>query len=500
MVSVIARALKPHTGVSPGSAHDVILPKTMRLPSALVAIGALVASPLGAQGPVRPPSTDVLRDLNTAIGALTTTVTPSVVQILVSGYRPVDEASGGETGLVIGRQRTVGSGAIIDADGYIVTNAHVVSGAEQVRVVLPTVTAGVGPLQSLASASGTTVPARIVGVAQDIDLALLKVDAQNLRPLRFANYDEIRQGELVFAFGSPEGLRNSVTMGVVSSTARQIDPDSSSVYVQTDAPINPGNSGGPLVNVKGELVGLNTFILSGSGGSQGLGFAIPSIVIVSAVPQLRKYGHLHRGLVGINVQAITPPLADGLELPRTSGVIVSDVMASSPADLAGVQVKDIITIVNGLPVDSVPGLTLALSTRKAGDTVTLGLVRGDQTLTVSMAVVERPHEIDELTAFADPDKNAVRKLGIIGVDLDEATMRLLPELRIQSGVLVTARRLESDADSPLMAGDVIHTLNTFTVRSLDGLRVLLDGLKSNSQIVLQIERDHRLMFVTIVVY
>ena len=473
---------------------------TMLPRCAWVVVCAAVASPLAAQAPVRPPSVNVLRDLNSAIETLTTTVAPSVVQVLVTGYRRVDNAGHGETGLVIGRQHSVGSGAIIDADGYIITNAHVVAGAQQVRVVLMGVAAGAGPLQSLASASGTTVPARIVGVAQDIDLALLKIDVPGLRALSFANYDEVRQGELVFAFGSPEGLRNSVTMGVVSSAARQIDPDSSSVFVQTDAPINPGNSGGPLVNVKGELVGLSTFILSESGGSQGLGFAIPSIVITSAIPQLRKYGHLHRGVVGISVQAITPQLAEGLALPRTSGVIVSDVVPDSPADVAGVQVRDIITTANDRLVDSVPVLTLTLSTRKAGDAVTLGLLRGAQAINVSLPVVERPHEIDELGDLADPDKNAVLKLGVIGADLDEATTKLLPDLRIASGVLVTARRLELDTDSPLMAGDVIHAVNTITVRSLDALRVLLDGLKPNSEIVLQIERDHRLMFVTTVIY
>ena len=153
-----------------------------------------------------------------------------------------------------------------------------------------------GPVRSLATEASQTVDARIVGTANDIDLALLKVDVTGLRALPLADYDAIRQGEIVFAFGSPEGLRNSVTMGVVSSVARQPDPDSPTIYIQTDAPINPGNSGGPLVNVDGELVGLNTLILTESGGSQGLGFAIPSAIVASAYPQLQKYGHLHRGL------------------------------------------------------------------------------------------------------------------------------------------------------------------------------------------------------------
>ena len=267
----------------------------------------------------------------------------SVVQVLVTGYGPVDEDQrNGETGLVIGRQRSIGSGAIIDSDGYIVTNAHVVAGARHVQVVLHRDAGATGPVRSLAGEASQTVDARIVGVASDIDLALLKVDVTGLRALPLADYDAIRQGEIVFAFGSPEGLRNSVTMGVVSSVARQPDPDSPTIYIQTDAPINPGNSGGPLVNVDGELVGLNTFILTESGGSQGLGFAIPSAVVASAYPQLRKFGHLHRGLIGLSTQAITPTLAAALGLSRTSGVLVSDVEPESAAEAAGVAVGDVV--------------------------------------------------------------------------------------------------------------------------------------------------------------
>src|SRR6202040_2077566 len=154
-------------------------------------------------------------------------------------------------------------------------------------------------------------------------------------------YDAVHQGELVFAFGSPEGLRNSVTMGIVSSTARQPDPDNPMVYVQTDAPTTHGNSGGPLVNVKGELVGINTFILSDSGGSQGLGFAIPSALVQMAYPKLRKYGHLHRGEIGILMQTITPTLATGLGLSQTWGALVSDVQPETPAAVAGLRVQDV---------------------------------------------------------------------------------------------------------------------------------------------------------------
>src|SRR5205823_10427374 len=160
-----------------------------------------------------------------------------------------------------------------------------------------------------------TVEARIIGSDPEIDLALLKIEVKGLQTLPIGDYSKLRQGEVVFAFGSPEGLQDSVTMGVVSAAARQPDPDSPMVFIQTDAPINPGSSGGPLVNVDGELVGINTFILTEGGGNEGLGFAIPSATIAFAYPQLRKYGHVHRGETGLALQAITPGLAAGLKLP-----------------------------------------------------------------------------------------------------------------------------------------------------------------------------------------
>jgi serine protease Do len=468
----------------------------------MCAAGVLMASPASAQRAVRPASTTLLRDLSASVEDLTSRVSPSVVQVLVTGFGPVDERShGGETGLVIGRQRSIGSGAIIDSDGYIITNAHVVAGAQHIQVVLHHDATTTEPVRSLLVDASQTVDARVVGTASDIDLALLKVDVTGLRALRFANYDAIRQGELVFAFGSPEGLRNSVTMGLVSSVARQVDPDSPTIYIQTDAPINPGNSGGPLVNVDGELVGLNTLILTDSGGSQGLGFAIPSAIVASAYPQLRKYGHLHRGIIGFSMQTITPALAAGLGLPRTSGVMVSDVVPDSAGEMAGLGIRDVLTSVNGKPVESVPMLSLELSRYAAGDTVALGLLRGTETVTVNVTVMERPHPIDELADLADPEKGSVAKLGIIGIDVTGTAAALLPGLRISSGVLVMARsQASSGNDVPLVAGDVIHAVNSYAVRSVDVLRALVEEATANSELVLQIERNGQLLFVTCQIY
>src|SRR5450755_1500557 len=240
-------------------------------------------------------SDDTLHKLNESVDALIRKVSPSVVQILVTGYGTVEE-SHGNTGVVIGRQRAIGSGFVIDPAGYIITNAHVVSGAQVVQVVLPSGNPD-GSLQALLSTKTNIVPARVVGVSREIDLALLKVENVKLEALPIASYRNLHQGEVVLAFGSPQGLRNTVTLGVISSVARQTDPDSPMVYIQTDAPINPGNSGGPLVNVDGAVIGVNTFILSQSGGNEGLGFAIPSSVVSVAYQQLRKFGHLHRAQI-----------------------------------------------------------------------------------------------------------------------------------------------------------------------------------------------------------
>jgi serine protease Do len=468
----------------------------------LWAAGLLMAPPLFAQTAKRQPAANFLRDLSASVEELTTRVSVSVVQVLVTGYGPVDErTASGDAGVVIGRQRSIGSGAIIDPDGYIITNAHVVAGARHVQIVLHRDTSAAGPVSSLGVESSQTVDARIVGTASDIDLAVLKIEVTGLPALPLANYDAIRQGELVFAFGSPEGLRNSVTMGVVSSVARQPNADSPTVYIQTDAPINPGNSGGPLVNADGEIVGVNTFILSESGGSQGLGFAIPSAIVASAYPQLRKYGHLHRGLMGFSMQAITPSLATALGLARSSGVMVSDVVPDSPAEEAGLGIKDVITTVNGKAVESVPMISLELSRYAAGETVPLRVLRGTEAVSVNITVGERPHPIDELTDLADPEKSSIPKLGIIGIDIGDATAGLLPGLRISSGVFVAARtQLSAGNEVPLLAGDVIHAVNSFTVRSLDGLRVLVDNVKAGSELVLQIERNGQLQFVTCQIY
>ncbi|HMD34641.1 MAG TPA: trypsin-like peptidase domain-containing protein, partial [Vicinamibacterales bacterium] len=308
-----------------------------KLPLALLS-ALLVAAPAAGQrapGGFASPN-DALDRMAAAVDALTRKVWPSVVQIMVTSYGAREEGARGEANVVVGRQQSLGSGFVIDVDGYIMTNAHVVSGAQRVQVLVPATNAD-GSLATALSAKQDIRTARIVGITTELDLALLKVDGLKTPPLPLATYSLLNQGQWVFAFGSPGGLRNTLTHGIVSAVARQVDPDSPQIYIQTDAPINPGNSGGPLVNIHGEVVGVNTFIISPSGGSDGLGFAIPSATVRTVFKQLKQYGQIRRQDIGIGVQTITQAMADSLNLALGHGVIVSDVIPGGPADTAGMK-------------------------------------------------------------------------------------------------------------------------------------------------------------------
>jgi serine protease Do len=437
---------------------------------------------------------NTLRKLNESIEALIKKVSPSVVQILVTGYGPIESTERGNTALTLGRQRAIGSGFVIDSSGYIVTNAHVVSGAQRVQVVVPEGPPD-GSLNAVLSTRTNILPARVVGVAREIDLALLKIDNVKLTALPLGLYRNIRQGELVLAFGSPEGLRNTVTLGVVSSVARQIDPDSPMAYIQTDAPINPGNSGGPLVNADGEVIGINTFILSQSGGNEGLGFAIPGSIVNVAYQQLRKFGHTHRAQVGIGLQSISPVLAAAMKLPRSYGVILSDVLPNSPAMAAGLHVGDVLLTVDGRLADSVPYVSFRLMSVDAGAKVHLEVLRDNQKLAFDVPVLDPPHEMDQIASLADPEKNLVRPLGIIGVEIDQKIAAMTSDLRDPFGILVVARSNEATGDIPLAAADVIRTLNGQPMTTLERLRAALKSLQPGAPVVLQIQREERLLFL-----
>jgi serine protease Do len=442
---------------------------------------------------------DVLHQLNDSIEDLVQRVSPTVVQILVIGYGAAEETERGQTDLLVGRRRAIGSGVIVDPEGYIVTNAHVVNGAQNIEVLVPPQPA---PTASGAAAEGAaqsrSYQARIVGTSREIDLAVIKIDGHGLPALSIRNsMPPARQGEMVFAFGSPEGLRNTVTMGVVSAVARQPDPDSPLVYVQTDTPINPGNSGGALVNADGGLVGINTFILSSSGGNQGLGFAIPAGVVASAYPQLVKFGHIHQPAIGALVQTITPELAAALRLKRDFGVIISDISPGGPADTAGIKIQDVVLNVDGVAISSLPQFAQSLYLHKTGDHAAIEILRGADRLKINVGLAERQHKEDSLVDLTDPVKNLVRPLDILGVELTLELAHALPDLRIPTGVIVAARTLGArTGEIPLQTGDVIHGLNATPITTLDGLRAALAAMKPGEPVALQIERHEQIFYVS----
>jgi serine protease Do len=460
----------------------------------LFPVFVLVPSILLAQ-PQAPAAPNALERMNQSIDALTRKVWPSVVQIMVTGYGSRDEGGRGEVSAVVARQRSVGSGFVIDPEGYIITNAHVVSGAQRVDILVPPANAD-GSLATALSARMKVVPARIVGITTEIDLALLKVDGVKLPALPLATYTQVRQGETVFAFGSPGGLRNTLTHGLISAVARQTDPDSPLIYIQTDAPINPGNSGGPLVNIHGEVVGVNTFIMSQSGGNEGLGFAIPCATARTVFRQLKQYGQLRRQEVGMSVQTITHPMAASLGLARDYGVIVSDVWPNGPAEGAGLKIGDILLSVDGQIADNLPTVNYNFRLRDSTEPVPIVVLRGTSEITFRVTAVEERSDFDSVSAAADPLKGMVPELGILGVEIDPKIAAAAKGLRDLWGIIVVARTSGASGDVALLPRDVIRSLNNQPTASVKGLRDQLQALKPGAAITLQIQRDGRLMYLS----
>jgi serine protease Do len=464
----------------------------------LAVVFSLAATSLGAQAPQQGDRQKLLEQFSESMDELTARVSPAIVQVLVTGYGPLEDKEKTDTSL-IGRQHSLGSGVIVDADGYIITNAHVVKGAQRVRVILtPT---GASDSQGRATLGiGENIPpiaAKIVGVAPTIDLALLKIEKKALPTLPFADYSKLKKGQLVLAFGNPEGLENTVTMGIVSAVARQADPNSPGVYIQTDAPINPGNSGGPLVDTQGQLVGINTFILTESGGSQGLGFAIPSSVVQFVYQELRRFGHVHHSIIGVILQDITADLAAGLNLKTQEGVVVADVLPGGPAEKAGVRIQDVLLAIDGKRIGRVPIAEMMISTRPPGSNVTAEILRGNEKLKLEISVIEQKSDADELADLVNPDKSLITKLGVFGVEIDAKLADQLEDLRIPSGVVVAALSADmSGADVDLQPKDVIHAVNGKRIETLEGLKAALSAIPSGAPTVLQVEREGKLVYIS----
>jgi serine protease Do len=409
---------------------------------------------------------------------------------MVTGYGPAIEEGDRNN---VSHQRKIGSGVIVDSEGYILTNAHVVEGAQRIRVVLPD-PVSTSPLEMSAVGKRKVLEGTLIGAHKESDIALLKVEAHGLPVLPLATTRPAYPGELVIAIGSPDGLQGSVTMGIVSSVWRQPDPNVPMVYIQTDAPINPGNSGGPLIDLDGYVIGLNTFIISKGGGSEGLGFAVPARVVRFVYDNLRKYGFVQRVEIGVSAQEITPALAAGLGLSRDWGVVIADVIPSGPAAAAGLRSQDIIDAVDDRQVVGLPGLAAALYLHPTDENLKLEVLRGRQKLSVVVPAKRRKDEGYDLADFIDP-RNVIDGLGVFMVDLDDR-LRSPLHTRNSSGVVVIARSPGLNTyTSDLRALDVVYQINQQTVESVQQLRSLLQPMRQGQPVVLQIERAGQLRYI-----
>ena len=415
-------------------------------------------------------------------------VRPALVQVLTAGDAVREDAG------KVSSSRGVGSGVVLDAEGYIVTNAHVVQGARRIQVVLAAVAAPES--RSVLKPPGRTLAARLVGMDLETDIALLQVAEKGLAALPLADSEKVRQGQVVLAFGSPLGLEQSVTAGVVSAVARQLRPEDPMIYLQTDAAINPGNSGGPLVDLQGRLVGINTLIASQSGGNEGIGFAAPSNIVKSVCDQIRRLGYVRRSRIGVNLQTITPVLARGLSIAHAGGALVSDVKPDGPAARGGVQIGDVVVKLDGKPMENARQLGVNLYQKEPGTTISLEVLRAGAPTLVTVVTEERFDDPTRLAMRVGAERDRIPELGILALDLDDQMLPLLPGLRAKAGVLVAA--LTPDAlpsADPLAAGDVIFSINGDGVGSRERLRAAIQAVPAGGAIVLQVERSGELRFV-----
>jgi serine protease Do len=447
--------------------------------------------------PLKPPtrSTEILRSLSSTLESIASESGRAVVQIFARGYAANEDSTNSDT--LLTAQRSSGSGVLLTQDGYILTNAHVVKGARNLRVELSQYLV-MEAQERHEKYAGRSISARVIGVDRETDLAVIKIDRTNLPFLEFGDSDALKQGEIVLALGNPLGLENSVSFGVISAVSRQLKTDDPMSYIQTDAPINPGNSGGPLVNAEGKVVGINTFILTQSGGSEGIGFAIPSVVAANIYQQLRTIGHVHRAHLGLVVQTISGQMADGLALQRERGVIVSDVAPDGPAAKAGIEPDDILVALNGKPLESARQLEVSIYKQPPGKKITLRVLRGERQIDIDVAAEEQAEQFDALADLMDPATNVVPQLGIVGLDVTEAVHKLLPDLRRPAGVVVAAHVASSPYSGPgLESGDVIYSVNRRVVGNVAELRKFLDAMKSGDAVVLQVERDGKLRYLAL---
>lgn len=441
-------------------------------------------------------SVDFLTEAGQAMAKLAETVKPAVVNISTLRTETVREAPQSplfndpffrrffgdrfrqQEGPREWKSMSLGSGVIVSPDGFILTNYHLVKNADKIRILL---------------SDKREFPGRIVGTDPKTDLSVIKIDAMNLFPATLGNSDALKVGEFVLAVGNPFGLNQTITMGIVSAVGRaNVGIAEYEDFIQTDAAINPGNSGGALVNVNGELIGINTAIFSTTGGYQGIGFAIPSNMAKSVMQSLIKKGKVVRGWFGVSVQPVTPELARQFLLPDNTGTLISDVVQGGPAAQAGLMRGDVIIAFNGKRVDEPYILRNLVAGTPPGEEIELTVIREGQTFPVRATIGELPSETQEA---AETQKNPLR--GVLVQNLTPVIYQQLELPEKMRGVVVTKVESGTPAETVLVPGDVIVEINRKAVASVEDYQSVASALEPDSDVLLLVYRRGSTVFLTI---
>jgi serine protease Do len=443
-------------------------------------------------------SVDVLQRLDEEYTKVTAAVVPSVVSITttrtVARRMPIDplELFFGHrfSDLNPAQQKvtSLGSGVIVSKEGHIVTNNHVLNGTNDVTVQLN---------------DGREAKAKIVGADAQIDLAVLKIDLPNLSPLSLGDSDKVKVGQIVMAIGNPFGLEESVSQGIISAKDRRAMNDSQVEFFQTDTAINPGNSGGPLVNIRGEVIGINSAIYSESGGNQGIGFAIPSNVVKAAMSSIISKGRVIRGYLGVGIQAVTKEIAEQFKLDSVRGALVTDVTPGSPAEKAGIIRGDVIRKVNDYDVKDTISLVNRIAEADVGSSLKIDIVRDGEPKSVTALVAEQPADlVARLNRNQGSSGQSEEAQGAIfaGVQVQNLTQKLRSEANVPStvnGVIVTGVDPGSPVAQQIRPGDVIEQINRQSVPNVTEFQSIVSQLDQDRPVMVGLARNRQRSFVII---
>lgn len=385
-----------------------------------------------------------------------------------------------------GKTQTLGSGSIISEDGYIVTNHHVVSGASNIVITLV----------SKKEYKGEAV--KLIGADPRTDIALLKIESKEKLPfLKFGDSDKVKVGDWAIAVGNPFHLEGTVTVGVISAKGRANiplpeGPDFQS-FLQTDAAINPGNSGGPLLNIRGEVIGINTAITSPSGGNVGIGFAIPANLASTVINELRSTGKVTRGYLGVYLQDITEDLKEGLNLPSLDGVLISEVVKDTPADRAGLKSGDVVREFDGKKVKDMQSFRIQVASTLVGRKVKMTIFRDGKEKELNVTMGELPEELSAVT----PEREEESELGLTVIDVADPRAQRF-DLNVISGVVVVAVKRDSPAEQAGIAvGDVIISIGKQEVKNLTDYNRAISKLEKDKSVILQLQRGERKRYVAV---